>query len=84
MISVILKLFFSDIGSYKGVNYNLNIPFHEGLKSEPFVRVCKSVIGEVFNNFHPNAIVCQCGADALAHDPVEGLNLTPDAYVQVS
>lgn len=32
--------------------------------------------------FHPEAVVCQCGADGLVNDPLGTFNLTPDAYVR--
>ncbi len=32
--------------------------------------------------FRPEAIVCQCGADALANDPLGTFNLTPAAYAR--
>lgn len=32
--------------------------------------------------FQPEAIVCQCGADALTGDPLGTFNLTPAAYVR--
>lgn len=35
-----------------------------------------SVVDEVLNVFTPEAIVCQCGVDALAGDPMNCFNLT--------
>lgn len=32
--------------------------------------------------FRPEAIVCQCGADGLANDPLGTFNLTPVAYAR--
>lgn len=32
--------------------------------------------------FQPEAIVCQCGADGLAKDPLGTFNLTPSGYAR--
>ena len=34
----------------------------------------------VKTRYAPNVLVCQCGADGLAADPMESFNLTPLAY----
>ena len=34
------------------------------------------VVNEVNNYFQPDAIVCQCGVDGLAGDPMNSFNLT--------
>ena len=34
------------------------------------------VVKEVNNYFQPDAIVCQCGVDGLAGDPMNSFNLT--------
>ena len=30
--------------------------------------------------YYPDAIVCQCGADAMSGDPLGGANVTPEAF----
>jgi histone deacetylase 8 len=42
----------------------------------------KRVFQEVMKRFRPEAIVCQCGADGLANDPLGTFNLTPVAYAR--
>ena len=42
----------------------------------------KRVFEEVMRLFRPEAIVCQCGADGLANDPLGTFNLTPSAYAR--
>ena len=34
-------------------------------------------MNQVKHKFAADAIVCQCGADGLAHDPMASYNLTP-------
>ena len=41
-----------------------------------------SVTHEAIKRFRPEAIVCQCGADGLAGDPLGTFNLTPSAYTR--
>ena len=36
-----------------------------------------SLLSEINFAFKPDAIVVQCGADSLSHDPLGGFNLTP-------
>ena len=40
------------------------------------------IFQEVMKRFRPEAIVCQCGADGLANDPLGTFNLTPKAYAR--
>lgn len=35
------------------------------------------VLSEIFRVFVPEVIVCQCGADGIAGDPMNSFNLTP-------
>ena len=36
-------------------------------------------MSEVRERFCPDVVVCQCGADGLANDPMDSYNLTPAA-----
>ena len=40
------------------------------------------ILTHVREKFNPEAIVCQCGADGLAGDPMESFNLTPVALAK--
>ncbi len=67
-----------DVGNGKGKFYSLNIPLKDGINDEDYYYVFKSVFAEISYAFKPDAVVVQCGADALACDPLGGFNLTPD------
>ena len=40
------------------------------------ISICR-IMNQVRMKFEADAIVCQCGADGLAHDPMVSYNLTP-------
>lgn len=67
----------NDIGFGKGLYHCVNVPFIDGLKDLEFVAFFKRVLSEIFRVFVPEVIVCQCGADGIAGDPMNSFNLTP-------
>ncbi|KAI9559333.1 putative histone deacetylase 8-like [Daphnia sinensis] len=71
-----------DVGLGQGRNYSCNVPLRDGACDETFIHVFQTVLREVMARFRPEAIVCQCGADGLANDPLGTFNLTPDAYAR--
>ncbi|XP_013383573.1 histone deacetylase 8-like [Lingula anatina] len=66
----------SDTGIGKGAGYTVNVPLNEGCQDENFYRVFEKVMDIVKIKFDPEAVVCQCGADGLAGDPMDSFNLT--------
>lgn len=66
-----------DIGIGKGKKYCINIPLQDGARDKEFVALFCRVIQKVHTMFKPEAVVCQCGADGLAGDPMDSFNLTP-------
>ncbi|XP_060065441.1 histone deacetylase 8-like [Ylistrum balloti] len=66
-----------EIGVGKGKKYCINIPLHDGARDQEFVALFCRVIQKVRSMFKPEAVVCQCGADGLAGDPMDSFNLTP-------
>lgn len=71
-----------DCGDGKGKFYSLNVPLGDGTRDETFVRVFSRIMAEVQDRFQPTAVVCQCGADCMAGDPLGAFNLTPAALCQ--
>jgi len=72
--------FLKDVGMGKGKNYTVNVPLKDGITDENFVSIFKRVMDSVHTHFQPEAVVCQCGADALAGDPMATFNLTLHGY----
>lgn len=71
-----------DTGLGKGRLYSLNVPYKEGITDEQFVYLFESILYPLCEVFMPDAVVCQCGADALSQDPLGGANLTLEAYTR--
>ncbi|XP_071078644.1 histone deacetylase 8-like [Haliotis cracherodii] len=67
----------SDVGVCKGKYYSVNVPLLDGVKDTEFSALFNRVMTRVKEKFRPEAVVCQCGADGIAGDPMESFNLTP-------
>lgn len=73
----------SDLGvGNKGKYHSINIPLKDGMTDECYVNVFKKVMDKIKKCFASQVIVCQCGADGLSGDPMNGFNLTIDGYSQ--
>ena len=66
----------NDVGKGRGRDAQLNIPLEDGVRDATFVRVFRHVACDVIARFRPEVMVCQCGADGLAGDPMNCFNLT--------
>lgn len=65
----------SDCGHGRGLNYSLNVPLLPGMDGFTFTQLFKSTIDQVIDNYLPEVIVMQCGADSLAGDFLGHFNL---------
>jgi histone deacetylase 1/2 len=65
-----------DCGTGEGRYHSLNIPLKSGMTDECYEHIFKPIMREVMYHYQPNAIVCQCGSDSLAHDKLGKFNLT--------
>ncbi|XP_044178345.1 histone deacetylase 8-like isoform X1 [Acropora millepora] len=65
-----------DVGEGKGKYYTVNVPLKDGIADNLFVRIFSRILSEVQLRFKPKAVVCQCGVDTLAGDPMASFNLT--------
>ncbi|GAB6031077.1 Histone deacetylase 8 [Chamberlinius hualienensis] len=66
-----------DTGFGRGKFHSLNIPLKDGIGDLQYAKLFSQVMNEVKSKFNPDVIVCQCGADGLAGDPIHAFNLTP-------
>ncbi|XP_053617408.1 histone deacetylase 8-like isoform X2 [Plodia interpunctella] len=69
-----------DVGTLTGKGYSANFPLHGTYSDESMQYAFKPILNEVCTKFIPDAIVVQCGADALARDPHGGASLTSKGY----
>lgn len=65
-----------DIGAAKGKNYSVNFPLKDGIDDESYKYIFEKVIDKVVENYRPEAIVLQCGADSLNGDKLGPFNLS--------
>uniref|UniRef100_A0A1I8FHC5 Hist_deacetyl domain-containing protein n=1 Tax=Macrostomum lignano TaxID=282301 RepID=A0A1I8FHC5_9PLAT len=71
-----------DIGAGPGRFASVNVPLKEGVSDAQFAASFAAVIDAAFEAFDPGAVVCQCGADALATDEFKiFFNLTLTGYL---
>lgn len=54
-----------EIGADAGRFYSINVPLKEGIDDTSYHSCFKPVMTAVMDNFRPDAIVLQCGADSL-------------------
>ncbi|XP_069957053.1 uncharacterized protein [Cherax quadricarinatus] len=69
-----------DVGLGKGRYYTYNVPYKAGINNDQFVYLVESILYNLCEVYMPNAVVCQCGGDAVIGDPLGGGNLTPEAF----
>jgi len=80
--------FFPGTGSLKergkgeGKNFTVNVPLKGGMNEATFVPLFTGILDSVAKRFMPEAVVMQCGADALAGDPTHAFNLSSACYGQ--
>ncbi|KAK7068413.1 Histone deacetylase 8 [Halocaridina rubra] len=70
----------NDIGSGDGRYYNINIPYKGGINDTQFLQLLESTLSRICDVYAPNAVVCQCGVDAVTGDPLGEGNLTQEAF----
>ncbi|VVC88777.1 unnamed protein product [Leptidea sinapis] len=69
-----------EIGSLLGKGYTCNVPLSSTYSDDTLEYIFKTIFPKVYDNFSPDAIVVQCGADALARDPNGAGGLTLKGY----
>ena len=65
-----------DIGKEDGTYHSLNFPLDEGLDDESFIHIFDTVITKIMDNFRPDAVLLQGGADSLSGDRLGCFNLS--------
>lgn len=65
----------------RGVGNVFNLPVPSGLNDDEFALICNELILPLVADFQPEAIVLQCGADAVTEDPLSRLTLSNNAHI---
>lgn len=63
----------------EGAGAEFNLPLPKGLNDDEFALIRDALVLPAIDAFRPEAIVLQCGSDALADDPQSGLLLSNNA-----
>jgi len=59
-----------------------NLPMPQGLNDDEFAYVLETALVPLVDSFRPQALVLQCGCDALADDPMSKLSLSNNVHWQ--
>ncbi|CAG5044283.1 unnamed protein product [Parnassius apollo] len=70
-----------DIGTHTGKGYKCNFPLHAFYTDRTLEFAFEKIFPLICSKFKPDAVVMQCGADALVNDPHGGACLTEHGYI---
>lgn len=73
-----------EIGDGKGRGFTKNIPLAAGEGDAAFLRATEDEIVRIIDDYQPNAILLSSGFDAHRRDPLGGMNVTEDAYGELT
>ncbi|MBE0537413.1 MAG: acetoin utilization protein AcuC [Phycisphaerae bacterium] len=73
----------ADTGTGKGKGYAVNVPLPPGTYDDLYLRAVRQAVLPLIEAFSPDVFVMEIGVDGLAGDPLAGLMLTNNVYVDV-
>ena len=71
-------------GEGAGVGFTLNIPLPAGANDSDYLACMRETVLPALEAFRPELIIVSAGQDALAEDPLAGMELTPQGYVAMT
>ena len=71
-------------GEGEGYGTTLNYPMNKGAGNEDYLKTIKSKIEPEIRRFEPDIIFISAGFDAHRDDPLSGINLTHDAFREMT
>jgi acetoin utilization protein AcuC len=72
-----------EIGRDSGKGYAVNLPLPVGTYDEIYLEAFREAVLPLIRAYNPDVIVLEAGADTLAGDPLAGLSLTNNVFVDV-
>lgn len=75
--------FADETGTGPGGGYCVNVPLPADTYDEAYLKAFEAILPPLAGAFNPDVFVLQCGADALAGDPLAHLQLTNNVYSEV-
>ncbi|MFL6246019.1 MAG: histone deacetylase family protein [Thermoanaerobaculia bacterium] len=73
-----------EIGEGAGRGFTLNIPVAGGEGDAAFLRATEDEVVRAIDDYRPNAILLSSGFDAHRRDPLGGMNVTEQAYGEIT
>ncbi|HEX2061952.1 MAG TPA: histone deacetylase [Thermoanaerobaculia bacterium] len=73
-----------EIGEGKGRGFTKNVPLSAGEGDAAFLRATEDEIVRIIDDYRPNAILLSSGFDAHRRDPLGGMNVTEQAYGELT
>jgi acetoin utilization deacetylase AcuC-like enzyme len=74
----------NEIGIGRGRGFTKNIPLSGGEGDPEYLRATEDVIVRIIDDYRPNAILLSAGFDAHRRDPLGGMNVTEQAYGEIT
>ncbi|MFP5247511.1 MAG: histone deacetylase [Thermoanaerobaculia bacterium] len=74
----------NEIGTGSGRGFTKNIPVAAGQGDAVFLRATEEQIVRIIDDYKPNAILLSSGFDAHRRDPLGGMNVTEQAYGELT
>jgi len=75
--------FENETGSGDGLGFAVNVPMPVGVYDEVYLKAFNEIGLPLIESFDPDVIVFELGADTLANDPIAGMQLTNNVYVDI-
>lgn len=69
-----------NVGHSVGKYYSVNVPLKDGINDSSFEYLFRPIVNRIISIYKPECIVCQCGADSLAHDRLGAFNLSTKGH----
>ncbi len=74
----------NEIGAGKGRGFTLNLPLAGGEGDAAYLRATEDAVIRAIDDYKPNAILLSSGFDAHERDPLGGMNVTEQAYGELT
>jgi acetoin utilization protein AcuC len=70
----------AELGKGAGEGYSVNVPLPPGTRDAGWLRAFHAVVPSLLEEFRPQILVSECGADTHSEDPLANLELTVDGH----
>lgn len=75
----------AETGQGDGFGYNVNIPWpHGGFGDADYLAAFECIVEPLTASFKPDLILVSSGFDAVVHDPLGGLSVTPTCFAHLT